>query len=128
MLVNTPISLGELVDKISILIVKQKNIKEENKLNQVNKELNFLQDVLLKHITKDEIDNYLKELIDINSKLWVIEDEIRNCERKKQFDQIFIKLARSVYFTNDKRANIKLNINEKFGSELIEVKSYEKYS
>ncbi len=128
MLVNTPISLGELVDKISILIVKQKNIKEENKLNQVNKELNFLQDVLLKHITKDEIDNYLKELIDINSKLWVIEDEIRNCERKKQFDQIFINLARSVYFTNDKRANIKLNINEKFGSELVEVKSYEKYS
>ena len=128
MLVNTPISLGELVDKISILIVKQKNIKEENKLNQVNKELNFLQDVLLKNITKDEIDNYLKELIDINSKLWVIEDEIRNCERKKQFDQIFIELARSVYFTNDKRANIKLNINEKFGSELVEVKSYEKYS
>ena len=128
MLVNTPISLGELVDKISILIINQKNIKEENKLNQVNKELNFLQDVLLKHITKDEIDNYLKELIDINSKLWVIEDEIRNCERKKQFDQIFINLARSVYFTNDKRANIKLNINEKFGSELVEVKSYEKYS
>ena len=128
MLVNTPISLGELVDKISILIVKQKNIKEENKLIQVNKEYEFLQEVLIQHVTKQEIDIYLKELIDINSKLWVIEDEIRNCERKKKFDQIFIELARSVYFTNDKRANIKLNINKKFRSELVEVKSYEKYS
>ena len=128
MLVNTPISLGELVDKISILKVKQKNIKEENKLIQVIKEYKFLQEVLMQHVTKEEIDTYLKELININSKLWVIEDEIRNCERKKQFDQIFINLARSVYFTNDKRANIKLNINEKFGSELVEVKSYEKYS
>tara|TARA_B100000945_G_scaffold299267_1_gene279780 strand:+ start:106 stop:492 length:387 start_codon:yes stop_codon:yes gene_type:complete len=128
MLVNTPISLGELVDKISILIVKQKNIKEENKLIQVNKEYEFLQEVLIQHVTKQEIDIYLKELIDINSKLWVIEDEIRNCERKKKFDQIFIELARSVYFTNDKRANIKLNINKKFRSELVEVKSYEEYS
>ena len=127
MLINTPISLGELVDKISILMVKQKNIKNNNKLDQVNKELNYLLVTLDNHVTKDEIDVFLNSLIDINSRLWVIEDEIRECERKKQFDQKFIDLARSVYFTNDKRANIKLDINNKFGSELVEVKSYEEY-
>ena len=127
MLINTPISLGELVDKISILMVKQKNIKNNNKLDQVNKELNYLQATLENHVTKDEIDVFLNSLIDINSRLWVIEDDIRECERKKQFDQRFIDLARSVYFTNDKRANIKLDINNKFGSELVEVKSYEEY-
>ena len=127
MLINTPISLGELVDKISILMVKQKNIKNNDKLHQVNKELNYLQETLDNHVTKDEIDVFLNSLIDINSKLWVIEDDIRDCERKKQFDQKFIELARSVYFTNDKRANIKLDINNKFGSELVEVKSYEEY-
>ena len=127
MLINTPISLGELVDKISILIVKKKNIKNKDKLDQVNKELNYLQETLDNHVTKYEIDVFLNTLIDINSKLWVIEDDIRDCERKKQFDQKFIDLARSVYFTNDKRAKIKLDINYKFGSELVEVKSYEKY-
>ena len=127
MLINTPISLGELVDKISILMVKQKNIKNNDKLDQVNKELNYLQETLDNHVTKDEIDVFLNSLIDINSRLWVIEDDIRECERKKQFDQKFIDLARSVYFTNDKRANIKLDINNKFGSELVEVKSYEEY-
>jgi len=127
MLINTPISLGELVDKISILMVKKKNIKNNDKLDQVNKELKYLQETLDNHVTKDEIDVFLNKLIEINSKLWVIEDDIRNCERKKQFDQKFIELARSVYFTNDKRANIKLDINNKFGSELVEVKSYEKY-
>ena len=127
MLINTPISLGELVDKISILKVKQKNIKNNNKLDQVNKELNYLQATLENHVTKDEIDVFLNSLIDINSRLWVIEDDIRECERKKQFDQKFIDLARSVYFTNDKRANIKLDINNEFGSELVEVKSYEEY-
>ena len=127
MLINTPISLGELVDKISILMVKKKNIKNNDKLDQVNKELNYLQETLDNHVTKDEIDAFLNSLIDINSKLWVIEDDIRDCERKKQFDQKFIELARSVYFTNDKRANIKLDINNKFGSELVEVKSYEEY-
>ena len=127
MLINTPISLGELVDKISILIVKQKNIDDQNKLIQVNKELKFLQETLIKYVNKNEIQNYLDNLIDINSKLWVIEDDIRECERKKKFDQKFIDLARSVYFTNDKRVKIKLQINNSFGSELVEVKSYEEY-
>jgi hypothetical protein len=127
MLINTPISLGELVDKISILIVKQKNIDDQNKLIQVNKELKFLQETLIKYVNKNEIQNHLDNLIDINSKLWVIEDDIRECERKKKFDQKFIELARSVYFTNDNRAKIKLQINNSFGSELVEVKSYEEY-
>ena len=127
MLINTPISLGELIDKISILIVKKKNIIEENKLELINKELSFLQETLSKYVTKESIDNYLEDLIKINSKLWKIEDDLRECERNKQFDDKFIELARSVYFTNDKRAMIKLDINQSFGSELIEVKSYREY-
>ena len=127
MLINTPISLGELVDKISILIIKQKNITDETKLDHVKKELDFLQKTLMNYVQKEEINNYLESLININSKLWNIEDDIRECERKKLFDQTFIDLARSVYFTNDERAKVKNDINKTFGSELVEVKSYEEY-
>ena len=127
MLINTPISLGELVDKISILIIKQKNITDETKLDHVKKELDFLQKTLMNYVQQKEINNYLENLININSKLWNIEDDIRECERKKLFDQSFIDLARSVYFTNDERAKIKNDINKTFGSELVEVKSYEEY-
>ena len=127
MLIDTPISLGELVDKISILIIKQKNINDEEKLKHINKELEFLQSTLLKYIKKDDIKKYLEKLISINSNLWKIEDDIRDCERKKIFDHNFIELARNVYFTNDERSKVKLDINKDFGSELVEVKSYEKY-
>ena len=127
MLINTPISLGELVDKISILMIKKKNISDSIKLQHVNKELEFLQKTLKKYISEDEINNFLLKLVNINSKLWDIEDDIRECERKKLFDQTFIDLARSVYFTNDQRAKIKNDINKNFGSELVEVKSYEEY-
>ena len=127
MLINTPISLGELVDKISILIIKQKNITNETKLDHVKKELDFLQKTLINYVQQEEINNYLENLININSKLWNIEDDIRECERKKLFDQSFIDLARSVYFTNDERAKVKNDINKTFGSELVEVKSYEEY-
>ena len=127
MLINTPISLGELVDKVSILIIKQKNITDENKLDHVKKELDFLQKVLINYVKQEEINDYLENLININSKLWNIEDDIRECERKKLFDQTFIDLARSVYFTNDERAKVKNDINKNFGSELVEVKSYEEY-
>ncbi len=127
MLINTPISLGELVDKISILIIKQKNITDETKLDHVKKELDFLQKTLMNYVQQKEINTYLENLININSKLWNIEDDIRECERKKLFDQIFIDLARSVYFTNDERAKVKNDINKTFGSELVEVKSYEEY-
>ena len=127
MLITTPISLGELVDKISILMIKKKNISDSIKLQHVNKELEFLQKTLKKYISEDEINEFLLKLVDINSKLWDIEDDIRECERKKLFDQTFIDLARSVYFTNDERAKVKNDINKTFGSELVEVKSYEEY-
>ena len=127
MLISTPISLGELVDKISILMIKKKNISDSIKLQHVNKELEFLQKTLKKYISEDEINEFLLKLVNINSKLWVIEDDIRGCERKKLFDQTFIDLARSVYFTNDERAKVKNEINKNFGSELVEVKSYEEY-
>ena len=128
MLINTPISLGELVDKVSILIIKQKNIYDKKKLNHVTKELDFLKKTLAQYVEQEEIQTYLDKLNDINSKLWKIEDDIRECEKDKKFDQTFIELARSVYFTNDQRANVKSDINNNFGSELVEVKSYEEYS
>ena len=87
----------------------------------------FLQKTLKKYISEDRINEFLLKLVNINSKLWVIEDDIRECERKKLFDQTFIDLARSVYFTNDERAKVKSDINKTFGSELVEVKSYEEY-
>ena len=127
MIINTPVSLGELVDKISILHIKNINIKDNEKLKLVKEELLLLNKTLDDHINRDDIQQYLNSLIDINSKLWVIEDDIRDCERNKIFDQKFIDLARSVYFTNDKRSEVKLEINKKFGSQIIEVKSYEKY-
>ena len=127
MIINTPVSLGELVDKISILHIKNINIKDDEKLKLIREELELLNKTLNKHIKKNDIQNYLDSLIEINSKLWVIEDDIRDCERNKKFDQTFIDLARSVYFTNDKRSEVKLEINKKFGSKIIEVKSYEEY-
>lgn len=127
MIINTPVSLGELVDKISILHIKNTNIKDNEKLLLVKEELSLLQQTLNDHVNSDQIKPFLDSLIDINSKLWVIEDDIRDCERDKNFDQKFIDLARSVYITNDKRSEIKLEINKKFGSKIVEVKSYEKY-
>ena len=127
MLINTPISLGELVDKISILMIKKKNISDSIKLEHVAKELEFLQKTLKEYISEDKIIKFVQELVNINSQLWKIEDDIRECERNKLFDQTFIDLARSVYFTNDQRAKIKNDINKNFRSELVEVKSYEEY-
>ena len=138
MLINTPISVGELIDKISILLIKKKNIKDSMKLQHIEKELSMLESNL-KSLTKDhevgpdgaklffKIEEFKNSLLEINSILWKIEDEIRNCERNKSFDKKFIELARAVYQTNDKRSEIKNEINNYFGSTLIEVKSYEKY-
>ena len=127
MIVNTPISLGELIDKISILVIKEKKIKDEKKNNLIREELTLLRKILNEAANNNSINNYLNQLIDVNSTLWKIEDEIRDCEKNKKFDQKFIELARSVYITNDKRAEIKLEINNKFGSKIVEVKSYTKY-
>ncbi len=127
MLINTPVSLGELLDKISILIIKEKNIVDTQKQYHIKNELEVLNKTLENSISRSQVKEYIEKLIDINSELWFIEDDIRDCERKKQFDQKFIDLARAIYIKNDRRSEIKLEINKKFGSELVEVKSYEKY-
>ena len=127
MIISTPVSLGELVDKISILHIKNKNIKDDEKLKLIREELKLLTITLDGHLKKNDIQEFLDALIKINSELWIIEDEIRDCERSKKFDEKFISLARSVYITNDKRSEIKLDSNKKFGSEIVEVKSYEEY-
>ena len=127
MLVNTPISIGELIDKISILIIKKKNIIDVHKLKHIEKELSLLESTLSESVNDKKVKEFRDRLIEINSTLWKIEDDIRKCEKDKAFDQKFIDLARSVYQTNDKRSEIKLEINEFFGSTLVEVKSYEKY-
>ena len=127
MIISTPVSLGELVDKISILHIKNKNIKDDEKLKLIREELKLLTITLDGHLKKNDIQEFLDALIKINSELWIIEDQIRDCERSKKFDEKFISLARSVYITNDKRSEIKLDINKKFGSNIVEVKSYEKY-
>ena len=127
MLINTPVSLGELLDKISILIIKEKNIADTQKQYHIKNELDSLNKTLEDSMARSKVKEYIEKLIEINSKLWLIEDDIRDCERKKQFDQKFIDLARAIYITNDRRSEIKLEINKKFGSKLVEVKSYEKY-
>ena len=108
-------------------MIKKKKISDSIKLQHVNKELEFLHKTLKKYISENKINEFLLKLVNINSKLWDIEDDIRECERKRLFDQTFIDLARSVYFTNDERAKVKNDINKTFGSELVEVKSYEEY-
>ena len=127
MIINTPVSLGELVDKLSILLIKNINIKDDEKLKLVREEMSMLNKTLDSKINREDIQEYLDSLIKINTKLWKIEDDIRDCERNKKFDQKFIDIARSVYFTNDKRSELKLAINKKFGSKIVEVKSYEEY-
>ena len=126
-IVNSPISIGELMDKISILKIKKKNITDEKKLSFINKELHILLSTLNEAVQDNIINEFLDKLIEVNSKLWKIEDDIRLCESNKKFDQHFVDLARAVYITNDRRSDIKLAINHHFGSTLIEVKSYAKY-
>ena len=128
MIISTPISLGELIDKISILQIKKKNIEDIEKQKLINAELEMLDKVLEKVLgNNSDIAEYLHQLIEINTRLWKIEDNIRECERQNKFDKEFIELARGVYFTNDERSKVKLEINNKFGSQIIEVKSYKKY-
>ena len=124
-IINAPISIGELVDKITILEIKK--IKLQNsKLENVLKELSFLRKLMEKH--QIEItDDLFTQLKEINLTLWNIEDQIRIKEKNKEFDNIFIELARSVYFKNDKRAEIKKKINQLSNSEITEEKSYAEY-
>ena len=127
MIINTPVSLGELMDKISILQIKQKKIMDKIKLQHINEELLLLEETLSKTVSDKKVEDFLSNLISTNLLLWKIEDDIRDCERNKKFDKKFIELARAVYFTNDKRSKIKLDINKYFGSKIVEVKSYEEY-
>jgi hypothetical protein len=120
------ISIGEIVDKLSILQIKKNNIQDVIKLENINKEHEYLNDVVFNElkISKEDFFN----LVLINETLWDIEDKIRFKERDKEFDNDFVELARSVYFTNDKRAEIKKEINLKYGSLFVEEKSYSKYN
>jgi len=126
MIVETPVSIGELVDKITILRIKSRRIKDKQKLININNELNQLITIFSKLEIPDILFEFV-ELEDINRELWEIEDDIREKERSKQFDEEFIELARSVYITNDRRSEVKKQINLKVGSDLVEEKSYEQY-
>lgn len=130
MLIQAPISLGELIDKITILEIKAVSITDAVKLKNVTHELNILNEKINQLLDATGIKKLapLKQALkDINQELWVIEDDIRDCEYAKDFSDKFIQLARAVYVTNDQRANVKKEINIAFGSELIEEKSYKNY-
>ena len=122
------ISVGELLDKISILETKKEKIKDSEKLKFINDEYNVLKDQLNRNIKSDQkLDDLFKSLKEINSKLWIIEDDKRMCEKNSDFGEKFIKLSRDVHFLNDDRAKIKLEINNHTGSKIKEIKEYTNY-
>lgn len=119
------VSIGEIVDKLSILQIKTGIIKDEKKLSNVKKEYDYLYDIVFKEMKIEQSDFF--DMVSINQKLWKIEDDIRDKERDKTFDNEFVELARSVYFTNDERSEVKKKINLKYGSLFVEEKSYSDY-
>jgi|TARA_B100000949_G_C13841519_1_gene268847 hypothetical protein len=122
------VSVGELLDKISILEIKKEKIKDPEKLKFINDEYDILKDQLNKNVKSDEkLDNLFQSLKEINAKLWVIEDDKRLCEKNSDYGEKFIKLSRNVHFLNDDRAKIKLNINNHTGSKIKEIKEYTNY-
>ena len=122
------VSAGELFDKISILEIKQKKIKDSEKLRFINNEHSILKDQLEKNIKSDDkLNDLYQSLKEINAKLWIIEDDKRQCEKDKNFGEKFIKLSRDVHFLNDDRAKIKLEINNHTGSTIKEIKEYTNY-
>ena len=122
------VSMGELLDKISILEIKKEKIKNEEKLKFISNEHSILKNQLDNNFKPDEkINNLFQSLKEINSKLWVIEDDKRQCEKDKDFGEKFIKLSRDVHFLNDDRAKIKLEINNHTGSSIKEIKEYTSY-
>ena len=122
------VSVGELLDKISILEIKQDKIKDPEKLNFINNEHSILKNQFENNIKSDEkLEKLFQDLKDINAKLWVIEDDKRNCEKNKDFGEKFIKLSRDVHFLNDDRAKIKLEMNNHTGSAIKEIKEYTSY-
>ena len=122
------VSVGELLDKISILEIKKKKIKDTEKLKFINDEYNILKDQLDKNVKSDEkLEKLFQTLKEINAKLWVIEDDKRMCEKNSNFGDKFIKLSRDVHILNDDRAKIKLEINNHTGSKIKEIKEYTNY-
>ena len=122
------VSVGDLLDKISVLEIKKEKIKDPEKLKFINDEYNILNEQLKNNVKSDEkLDNLFKSLKEINSKLWVIEDDKRLCEKNSDYGEKFIKLSRNVHFLNDDRAKIKLNINNHTGSKIKEIKEYTNY-
>ena len=122
------VSVGELLDKISVLEIKKEKIKDPEKLKFINDEYNILNEQLKNNVKSDDkLNNLFKSLKEINSKLWVIEDEKRLCEKNSDFGEKFIKLSRDVHFLNDDRAKIKLEINNHTGSTIKEIKEYTSY-
>ena len=126
MKIECQISLGELVDKIAILKIKLEMITDPAKLSHVKKEEEILMQQL-QSLNLVKIDYHLEQMIEVNRKLWKIEDDIRDKERAKSFDKEFIELARAVYITNDERFHRKNKINSDYDSSIVEVKSYQKY-
>ena len=122
------VSVGELLDKISILEIKQTKIKDPEKLKFINNEHSILKDQLEKNVKSDDnLNNLYRSLKEINAKLWIIEDDKRQCEKDKDFGEKFIKLSRDIHFLNDNRAKIKLEINNHTGSRIKEIKEYTSY-
>ena len=122
------VSVGELLDKISILEIKQEKIKDPEKLKFINDEHSILKDQLDNNVKSDEkLNTLFQSLKDINVKLWVIEDDKRLCEKNSDFTENFIKLSRDVHFLNDDRAKIKLEMNTHTGSKIKEIKEYTNY-
>jgi hypothetical protein len=122
------VSVGELLDKISILEIKQEKIKDLEKLNFINNEHSILKNQFENNVKSDDkLEKLFQDLKDINAKLWVIEDDKRDCEKNKDFGEKFIKLSRDVHFFNDDRAKIKLEINNHTGSTIKEIKEYTSY-
>ena len=122
------VSIGELLDKLSILEIKQEKIKDTDKLEYINDEYSVLKEQLSKNVKSDEkLNKLFNSLKEINSKLWIIEDDKRMCEKNSDFGEKFIKLSRDVHFLNDERANIKLEINNITGSKIKEIKQYTPY-
>ncbi len=121
------VSIGEIVDKYTILMIKAQKIKDSGKLQNINKELDYLVGVLKQEYPLITDGVLAKSLLEVNKELWKVEDDLRDLERAKDFSKDFIILARNVYKLNDKRADIKKEINIKYGSDFVEEKSYQPY-
>jgi transcriptional regulator of nitric oxide reductase len=127
--IKVPVSPGEVLDKITILEIKSERMEDAEKVANVRVELKLLQDTWAQNITDDDVIRDLHaQLKEINEALWEIEDDIRDKERVKEFDERFIEIARAVYFTNDKRSEVKKKLNLHLGSEIVEEKSYQDYA